>query len=252
MHRPVVAVCLALLCLFRAAGASLASELTFTIDSALSQLSFSVETSDGTQISSPQTSGSDTTSLSGTVKVDVTSATVQFLSTGNTQFALQSLPQSPLPSGASGAAPAQFGINVSIPGVGGGVVAARNYLGDVTSGPIPLAASSFDANQVTSNLLVGNTAYNLTLFGNPVVGSIDTNFPALNMLAGGTLTSAGGVYTLTLPLLVKGPVTVSGITVVDVYSGQIVATAVVPESSTLALAAVGLLGLAAWRWRRKR
>jgi hypothetical protein len=119
-------------------------------------------------------------------------------------------------------------------------------------GLIPLAGTSFDASQVTSNLLAGNTAYNLTLLGNPIVGSIDTNFPALNMLAGGTLTSAGGIYTLTLPMLVKGPVSVSGITIIDVYSGQIVATAVVPEPTSLVLAAIGIVAVVACRRRRSQ
>jgi hypothetical protein len=251
MHRRVATLGLLLVCSF-SASASWASQLTFTIDSALSHLSFALEDSGGTQISSPQTPGSDTTSLSGTMKADVTPTSIQFLSTGDAQFALQALPQAPMPGGAPGTAAAQFGLNVSIPGVGSGVVAARNYVGDTTSGAIPLAGSSFDASQTTQNLVTGNTAYNLTLFGSPVAGSIDTNFPAPNMLAGGTLSSAGGVYTLTLPILVKGPISFSGLTIFDRYSGQIVATSPVPEPSSLALTAIGIAAVAVWGRQKKR
>jgi hypothetical protein len=66
------------------------------------------------------------------------------------------------------------------------------------------------------------------------------------MLSGGILTSDGSFYTLTLPVLVNGPVTVSGVTVMDVYSGTIVALAPVPEPRSIALAMIGLVALA-WR-----
>jgi hypothetical protein len=216
-----------------------ASPLTFTIDSAQSHMSFAIETTGGTQVSSAQTPGSDSTSLSGTVKIDLTATTIQFLTTADTQFALRPLAQAPQPGGAPGTAPAQYGLNLSIPGVGGGVIAARNYLGDVTSPPIPLAGTTFDASQVTSNLVVGNTAYNLVVFGSPVVGSFDTNFPALNMLTAGSLAFAAGTYTLTLPILVKGPVSLAGFTVNDVYAGELVATATVPEPTSILLLALG-------------
>lgn len=247
-------MCRWFVCCLAALGSSIcaldtcfASQLTFAIDSQQSFITFSLETAQGVPISTAQTAGSDTTSLSGTMNVDLTATTIQFLTTSDTQFALQALPQSPLPGGGAGSAAAQYGLNVSLAGVGGGVVAARDYVSDTTSGAIPLVGNTFDATQTTLNLVVGNTDYNLTLFGNPFAGTIGTNFPGANMLSGGTITSAGGLYTLTLPVLVTGPVTVGGVTVTDVYSGQIVATAAVPEPSSLALSIVGMLLAVIWR-----
>jgi hypothetical protein len=234
---------------FSTAGATLASPLTFTIDNTQSYGSFALETPEGLQITSPQTPNSDTTSLSGTLNVNVTATSIQFLSTSDTQFALQAVDQAPLPGGSPGTAPAQFGLDVSLPTVASGVVAARSYVGDSTSGVISLVGTSFDASQVTLDLPVGITDYNLTILENPISGSIDTNFPALNELTDGTLTLAGGMYTLNFPYRVSGPINVSGLTIINVYSGQVVATAVVPEPSSLALFVLGVIAVSFLRRR---
>ncbi len=106
--------------------------------------------------------------------------------------------------------------------------------------------NSFDASQLTLNLVSGNTAYNLTVLGNPVSGSFDNNNPAPNQLTGGTLTFAGGVYTLIAPLHAGGPARVAGVTLQDLYAGQIVATATVPEPSALVLTIMGLFAMVGW------
>ncbi len=234
------AVCVALVSMATAASANV---VTFTIDSSQSSLTLSLYTLDGAPISSAQTPGSDTTSLSGTVNVDLTGTTIEFLPTADTQFALQAVPQAPLPDGAAGTAPAQIGLNLDLTGIASGVVAARNYLGDATSGPIPRVGNTFDASQLTLNLVTGNTAYNLTVLGSPVSGSFDNNNATPNDLTGGTLDFAGGVYTLRVPLHVGGEARVQGVTVQDLYAGEIVATATVPEPSALAL---GLWGVGGW------
>ncbi|HEY2838630.1 MAG TPA: hypothetical protein VGJ26_05760 [Pirellulales bacterium] len=245
--RSVAAIGLAIIGQLAITHLAFAAELPFTIDPAQSHITLSIQAEDGTPLSFPQTPGSDTTSLSGMANVDVTSSSIQFLSTNDTHFDLQAVPQAPLLDGSAGSSPAQFGLSISIGEAVTGVVAARNYLADATSDSIPLAGGSFDASQIILNLVTGNTAYNLLVLGSPVTGSFDTNFPVFNSLSGGTLTLAGGVYTVTIPILGMGTFDVEGATLVDVYAGQIVATATVPEPAGLALAALGIVGLLS-RW----
>jgi hypothetical protein len=237
------AACATILCGVAASSQVGASPLVFHIDPVQSQLSLTLEDQDGTPLSSAQTPGSDTTSMSGTVDMDVTGSTLQFLTTSDTQFALQTLPQAPLSSGAAGTAPAQFGLNLLVPDIASGVVSARDYVADATSGVIPLTGNSFDATQVLVNLTTGITAYNLIVLGTPYIGKFDLSLPAPNQVGGGTLALAGDVYTLTLPVLAAYPATVGGVTVLTAYSGQLVATAVVPEPGTLALAVIGSAAL---------
>ncbi len=231
---PVFTVVLSVL-----AARSVASPLVFTIDTAQSQISLAIQEPDGTPISSAQTLGSDTTSVAGSALVDVTGSSVQFLSTGDAQFAQQAAPQSPLANGSAGTAAAQYGLDILIPGIGGGTVAVRQLVGDVTSGVLPVAGGTFDATQLALQFLTGSVAYNLELLGNPIVGSADITFPVTNQLSGGTISLAGGVYTITIPLLAVGSDEIDGISVLGVYTGNIVATAVVPEPSGVVLALCG-------------
>jgi hypothetical protein len=249
MPRLTLAIPLALVCLAAVPTLSRAGQLTFNLDPAQSRITLSIESSDGTLLSSAQTPNSDITSLSGTFNADVTASTIQFLSTSNAQFALQNTPQSPLASGASGSSLAQYGLNLAINGVGGGVVAARNYVGDATSGVLPLTGGAFDGSQVNLNLATGTTSCNLTLLGSPVVGMIDTNVAMANTLSGGTLAAVGGVYTLHLPVLVPDPLVFNGVPLVFVYSGELVGTATVPEPASVLLAGLGLAMLFGFRRR---
>jgi PEP-CTERM motif len=249
MPRLTLAIPLSLLCLAAVPTSSRATPFVFNLDPAQSRITLSIESSDGTLLSSAQTPNSDVTSISGTFKADVTASTIQFLSTNNAQFALQNTPQSPLASGASGSSLAQYGLSLAINGVGGGVVAARNYVGDATSGVIPLTGGTFDGTKTNLSLATGITSYNLTLFGSPVVGMIDTNSFLANTLSGGTLTSAGGVYTLHLPVLVPDPLVFDGVPLTFVYSGELVGTATVPEPASVLLAAIGVAVLVCCRRR---
>ncbi len=110
-------------------------------------------------------------------------------------------------------------------------------MGDATSAAIPVSGGSFDATQVYITLTSGVTSYNL---------------PSPNQTGGGTLSLAGDVYTLTLPLLSVYPVTVAGLTVLTAYSGQIVATAVVPEPGTFVLATIGATAIAVFARKFRR
>jgi hypothetical protein len=227
--------------------------LPFMIDPVQSHITLSIMSEDGVPLSSAQTPGSDTTSLSGTANIDVNPGSIQFLSTNNVQFDLQAVPQSPLLDGSAGTSAAQYGLSIAVGDAVTGTVAARNYLADATSDPIALTGGAFDASQVLLNLVTGNTAYNLSVLGSPVVGSFDTNFPVLNSLTGGTLSFAGGMYTLVIPIYGTGTFFVEDVMLVDVYAGQIVATAVVPEPASIWLAAISLTiaGARLARWSQR-
>ncbi|HEY1598207.1 MAG TPA: PEP-CTERM sorting domain-containing protein [Pirellulales bacterium] len=251
LHRLFPAAFLIVTCVVATSTLSRAGQLSFNIDPAQSHITLTLETADGTQIiSSPQTPGSDTTSLSGTLNADVTASTIQFLTTDNLQFGLQAVSQSPLIDGTTGSSPAQYGLNVDIAGVGGGVVAARNYVADVTSGVIPVSAGAFDATKLVLTLTPGSiSSYNLTFFGSTAAGFFTGSNPGNNALSNGTLTQVGGLETLTASVSVVAPTTVEGVTFLGVFTGQIVATATVPEPASVLLAglAVGTL----WLFRRR-
>ena len=181
----------------------------------------------------------------------MTGSSVQFLSTGNIQFGLQPSPVDPAVGGAyPGSAAGQYGLLALSPGViggpgpgGTGLIAARDLVADATSGVIPLIGNTFDASQIVGAFVTGSLDVNLLVAGNPYVGTVSTVGSANNELAGGTLTSAGGIDTLTIPIYVESPVTVSGVTVLEAISGQMVATAAVPEPSSITLACVAVAGL---------
>lgn len=256
MNRTLRSVAVLLGCgLVHTTDVAFGAPTTFTIDSNLSFLTLSFETSPGSPFTAPQFPGSDTTSLSGTQTVDVTGTTIRFLPTGDVNFALQPAPVAPAIGGAfPGSAPGQYGLLALIPGVAGGpgpggtgLVAARGLVADGRSGVIPLIGNSFDASQIVSTFVAGTADVNVLVLGTPVVGTASlAGAFANNQLTAGTLTSVGGIKTLTIPILVEAPVVVEGVTILEALAGQIVATAVVPEPSTLILAAVGGLALLAF------
>jgi hypothetical protein len=230
-------------------------QLTFTIDSTKSSLTLSLDSKPGVPITSAQFPGSDRTSLSGTQNVDITGNILTFISTANAQFGLQSSPVSPAVGGTyPGSAPGQYGLLASIPGLiggpgpgGSGLIAVRGFIGDIRSGAIALNGSSFRADQVSLVLAGGQADANLTFPSGPFIGTDPLSGFDVNQLSGGTLTLSGNVYTLTLPIFASSSLTVGPATVLETYSGQVVATAVIPEPATWILAAVGCAALIAQR-----
>jgi hypothetical protein len=233
-----------------AGSAASAEVLTFTLDSTQSYFHMGVSTGDfETLLSSAQTPGSDQTSVSGTFNVDLTATSIQFLTTNNLLPANQAVPQAPLIDGTAGASPAQIGLNIDVPGIGGGVAALRNYSADITSPAIPLSGGGFDASNIFLAVSGGTTAFNLVLLGNPVIDSYMGGSPGLNLLSGGTLAQVGDAYTLTIPYLINNSEQVGGVDIGLVHSGVIVATAVVPEPATWLLAVTGLAAVVLVRRR---
>lgn len=239
-------------------SASFAEQMTFTIDSSRSSLVLSLDIQPGVPITTAQFPGSDTVSLSGTQTLDVTSNSITFLSTDDVHFGIQPAPVSPANGGVyPGSETGNYGLLASIPGlVGGpgpggtGLIATRDFLGGVFSNSIPLNGTSFSANETFLKLVSGLVDVNVTLVGQPYQNTLSFSGADINQRASGTLTQNGGIYTLTLPILASSSLTVGAATVLETYTGQLVATARVPEPGTLVLAAVG--GLAVIACRRVR
>lgn len=248
--RSGIVLCIALTL---AASSASAEVLTFTIDD--TQSSYQGALMDGlfvTTLSSPQTEGSDQTSLFGTFDVDLTATSIEFLSTGNIHPADQAVPQAPLIDGSAGTAPAQIGLNINVEDLGGGVAALRNYVADISSSPIPRTGGSFDSRLVFLAVSGGTTSFNLVILGDPLIDSYMGGNPGYNLLSGGSLTRAGDIYTLVMPYLVQNIEQVSGADVGLVHSGTLVATAVVPEPSGWLLAAAGVVALAGCSRKSRR
>ncbi|HEY4309429.1 MAG TPA: PEP-CTERM sorting domain-containing protein [Pirellulales bacterium] len=131
-----------------------------------------------------------------------------------------------------------------------------------------LTGGTFDTTGLTVSTDAGNLDYNLnagngdfnppdqnfqtgTAFQNGTTG-IGGNSGNIAGAANGTIVTAGGISTLTIPVFVDVVVN-TGLLVVDaIFSGQIVATAVVPEPSSFALAGLGLIALVPAVRRRLR
>ena len=214
----------------------------------------------------PQFPGSDTTSAFGTLSAAVIGSGIQFVTTNNIDLNNQSVPLAPAIGGGPGTDLGQIGLVLLGPGA---VAAVRGAVSDVTSGVIPFSGATFDPTQVMLSQTAGSLDYDLTSLGfGTLVGTTSVTGSGQNgsgtaitgPLALGTLMVAGGIQTLTLPLSVDVPFTVSigggGTIALDVIvSGQIVATAaaIVPEPSTTVLACLAAAGLAMpWIRRRQR
>lgn len=260
MRIPLRAAALALAAVLSASGAALAAPFNFVIDPGQSSLTIAVgiegEDDEGNLVfatlTAPQTAGSDTTAVSGSINANYDGAFLELLATGDLQFANQADPQFP------GPVVAAYGLLVDsalagAPGLVSGFAAASSLVGDASSGPIALAGVNFDASAVTLGLLTATLDYDLLALGNPQVGSsVVSNQFAVNSSTGGTLLDLGGTLELTIPVSVIVPVDVGGFILSAVLTGQIVATAVVPEPGTVALLAIGAVGLVPFVARRAR
>ncbi|HEY1599939.1 MAG TPA: PEP-CTERM sorting domain-containing protein [Pirellulales bacterium] len=262
-----------------------AGPVTFTIDPTQSSLQAIAylggpPSGGGTQITTAQSGTSDTTSLYGSLVADTAAAggNISFPGGSNVNYTYQPgnfLPDAnggdatgPDPAG-TGGAPAQFGLLVNIPGLATGYISISSALSDISdfsAGGTPLSGGSFDATQQNVLVTQGSIAYWISapaLSATPLFGSSVIAPPTLAAQNGvdsagnsngqvGSVTTIGGVTTITLPIFADQVVSVSGLPVDVVFTGQIVATATVPEPTTFALAGFGIVGLMLVATRRLR
>jgi hypothetical protein len=230
-----------------------AAPYTFTIDSTQSALTLSgaVSLADlGTFPVSQQAPGSLTTSLSGTVELDTDLATTLTFSSGSSIAPDIGGAWSPTAGGFAGTQPAEYGVRIPVSVIGGVDYAATNTVFDATSAPIGLLAGAFDATQLTLNLLTTTVDFqSFGLLSGTFGTGVVTNQAAIDQLGGGTLTVVGNVATLIVPIQISETLPIANSVAYLTLTGQLVATAVVPEPSSIILAAFGGLAFIAWRRR---
>jgi hypothetical protein len=228
---------------------SYARAAIFTIDPALSSLSLYATTFSPALIPGVVAPGGTSTSLSGSLQADVTPTTFQLLS-GSTLVAddvntlLPGLPAdmaTPMPGSFAFAYPTAAILGVDLQ------VALRGLTFSIEDGaPRSLGAGVLGAENPNLAIVAGEGHLNA---GNPPVSDL-TVYSVTSLSSGpGSYTLVGNLMTVTLPFELG--VSVGGFFASNsVYSGQIVASGIIPEPSA-AVGAVSLLmaGLA-FRWRR--
>jgi hypothetical protein len=143
-----------------------------------------------------------------------------------------------------------------------GYAAIHSALASLT-GSAALSGGSFPASGLTIATDAGNLDYNIntgngdgppqtsTAFQNGTTGIGGNSGP--NSLAGnGSVVTAGGFQTITVPVNVDVLVDTGTLVVDAIFVGQIVAKVAVPEPSTFALAGLGLVALVPMVRRRFR
>lgn len=173
----------------------------FTIDTNQSSITISGTAAGGTI--TPQSPGSLTTKIGGTLNATLVGNTIQF--TNQSQILAQTNGSwQPKADGTTGSEPADFGGQASLAGgLASGFAALRNIQLDCTSPPISINAGQFNSTNVTflfpSNSLSA-LAYNVSGFIN-THGSIALTGYATNKVTSlGSLTTVGSQQTLTIPV----------------------------------------------------
>jgi hypothetical protein len=185
----------------------------------------------------PQFPESDITSLTGVLRVDLTPTTIQFLPGSVLDAVPQPLPQQPGMNGASGVAPADYGVaSPSLPAPVP-IFAVRDFSLSLSSDPIELHGIQF--NESLRGTVNARIDYDL--------GTAQGSYPFTDWQEGfdndhvGTITTSGLVQTIRLQNYLGEIFALQ--TPADSFiewSGSIVATRIIPEPTGLLLAAVAL------------
>jgi hypothetical protein len=217
------------------AGLASAVERNYTIvpNQSSIAISGSVTSSVGTSQIQAQGAGSLTTNYSGTVRTDRGSNTVQFLS-GSSIDASVSGNWQPLSTGAAGSAAADYGGRVSF--VFGLVTinfAARDFVGDLSSGVLPLdGAGDFSLSTTTVRFSNGNLAFRSSTGdagSESIIGESGTMSGTGSLI---TETLTDGIFeTLSIPINSSFMIPVGESTTVNLQlTGELVATAMLQDS----------------------
>jgi hypothetical protein len=232
----------------------------------------------GTKTAIPQIEGSDTTFYSGRMLVDIQPTTIQLLPGSHIIAGVNPnggaygyAPYDPVNSDPSGL---NFGVTpnanygMAIPAIDyisvqHDLVLDNGWAGVYPNGAIGppclstvmnLTGNNFNLAGQYMSFIAGRGASTSSVLGNE---SRDvTGDPMVFFGTGATDIGTWDGVTLTIPVHSTYSMVITnnfdGITQYLNVSGQLVLTPVVPEPSSFVLAALGLIGLAVWGWRRKR
>jgi hypothetical protein len=181
--------------------------------------------------------GSDTTPLTGILRVDLTPTTIQFLPGSVLDAVPQPLPQQPGLNGGSGVAPADFGVASPTLPPPVPVFAVRNFGFSLTSPVLPLNGPHFQEDlEAVVNARVDydlGTAMGSHSFTNWQRGFDDDH--------GGNITSDGLVQTIRLQNYLGDIVALQrpADSFIE-WSGPIVATRIIPEPGGILLAIIAI------------
>lgn len=192
--------------------------------------------------------GSQITSLTGILRVDLTPTTIQFLPGSALSAVVQPLPQQPAVNGAPGAAPANYGMTATLPAPIP-VFAVRDFGFTLSSPPLGLVGNEFEPfglqfAQDLEAIVNAHIDYDLgTANGSLQLADWRRGFDDDSV---GSITTSGVVQRLTLQNYLGDILALqSPSDLFFEWAGPIVATRVIPEPNGLLLA-VGALGVGAF------
>jgi hypothetical protein len=227
------------LCVLASAGISHAATVVFTIaNSALNTLTLSGNVG-GAPHTFQGTAGSLVDTYTGSITADLTGGVLTF-SPGGDSLTAQLNASRPvggfLPAGGG---VDNYGVTVNA-AAGGGVIAFRDLIFDITGGTMTNGAASTAIFGFSS----GHADYNAPAFGAPGSLPLPPVTPVANSSPGlVSLLTVGSTQTLTIPITLTYPGPPS-----TTFNGQLVLQRTVPEPASFVFALAGLLGI----FRRRR
>ena len=238
-----------LVCFAAFAASAMAEVVEFVVDPALTRWSVRGSYYRGTEQGefAAQLPGSDITSLTGILRVDLTPTTIQFLPGSVLDAVVQPLPQQPGINGTPGAALADYGVASPALSAPVPVFAVRDFGFTVSSPIIPLNGNLFQEDleavvnaRLDYDLGTANGSYSFTNWQR----GFDDDYV-------GRITSDGLVQTIRLENYLGDIFTLQSPADSFIeWSGPIVATRIIPEPGGLLLAVMALGLLARFEPRR--